>query len=554
MAPDAQRSMSGHRPALLSLGQPLQAAQWLRQRVRGRLRSDSRQVQPGDGFIAWPGAATDGRRHVASALERGASACLVEQDGIGAWSAQVQVWDSAAVATYAGLKAATGPIAAAFYGQPSQSLALLAVTGTNGKTSTTWWIAQALSKMKQGPPTRCGLVGTLGIGEPLALVDNGLTTPDPVTLQHHLREFVTQGYQACAIEASSIGIAERRLDGCEIRVAVLTNFTHDHLDYHGSMAAYWQAKAELFRWPGLKAAVVNLDDLQGLGLAADLGRSAPAIDLWTYAVADPARAGAGLTARLQAAAVHYAAHGEAGQAQPEGLCFEVHEIRAGEPTPATVAVRTRLIGLYNVANLLAVIGCLRAMGVPLTDAAHACAGLDPVPGRMECLGDPGQPLAVIDYAHTPDALDKALAGLRALANQRGGQLWCVFGCGGDRDPGKRPVMAAVAERGADRVTVTSDNPRSERPQTIISQILLGLSHSDDSLTQVHVEPDRALAIAQALAQAAPQDVVLIAGKGHEAYQEISGQRQPFSDQAHARAALALRPATGQRLGHSGAAA
>jgi UDP-N-acetylmuramoyl-L-alanyl-D-glutamate--2,6-diaminopimelate ligase len=554
MTTDAKLPLPGQRPVLASLGAPLQAAQWLRQRVRGRLRSDSRQVQPGDGFIAWPGAATDGRRHVASALARGASACLVEQDGIDAWSAQAQAWDSAGVASYAGLKAATGPIAAAFYGQPSQALELLAVTGTNGKTSTTWWIAQALSKMKQAPLTRCALVGTLGIGEPPALVGNGLTTPDPVTLQHHLREFVTQGYPACAIEASSIGIAERRLDGCEIRVAAFTNFTHDHLDYHGSMAAYWEAKAELFRWPGLRAAVVNLDDLQGVDLAADLAKTSPQIDLLTFGVVDSARAGRSLPPRLQACKVHYAAHGDADQAQPEGLCFEVHEARAGEKAPDVCVVRTRLIGLYNVANLLAVIGCLRALGVPLADAAQVCASLDPVPGRMECLGDAGQPLAVVDYAHTPDALDKALAGLRTLARQRGGQLWCVFGCGGDRDPGKRPIMAAVAERGADQVVITSDNPRSERPQTIISQILLGLSHGHDSLVQVHVEPDRALAIARALADAAPQDVVLIAGKGHEAYQEIAGQRQPFSDQAHARAALAWRPAAGPRHDLSGALA
>ena len=554
MTPDAKPPMAGRRPAFASLGQPAQAAQWLRQRVKGRLRSDSREVQPGDGFIAWPGAATDGRRHVASALARGASACLVEQDGIDAWSTQAQAWDSAAVANYSGLKAATGPIAAAFYDQPSEDLTLLAVTGTNGKTSTTWWIAQALSKMKQTPHTRCALVGTLGIGEPPALVGTGLTTPDPVTLQHHLREFVSQGYPACAIEASSIGIAERRLDGCEIRVAAFTNFTHDHLDYHGSMAAYWEAKAELFRWPGLRAAVVNLDDLQGVDLAADLAKTSPQIDLWTYGVVGTTRAGAGPAPRLQASAVHYAAHGNADQAQPEGLCFEVHERQTGAPAPAVGVVRTRLIGLYNVANLLAVIGCLRALGVPLAEAAQACAVLDPVPGRMECLGDAGQPLAVVDYAHTPDALDKALSGLRTLAAQRGGRLWCVFGCGGDRDPGKRPVMAAVAERGADQVVITSDNPRSERPQTIISQILLGLSHGHDSLAQVHVEPDRAQAIAHALAEAAPQDVVLIAGKGHEAYQEALGQRQPFSDQAHARAALALRPAADQRRDLSGALA
>ena len=498
----------------VELDTPQQAVDWLRARVKGKLETDSRRVGAGDAFIAWPGAATDGRRYVPDALAQGATACLVEREGLSGLA-------DARVAAYAQLKAATGPIAAAYYGNPSARMTLLAVTGTNGKTSVSWWIAQALASRQT--PQRCAVVGTLGIGEPPQLAFNGLTTPDPVLLQRSLRELVDGGVSTCAIEASSIGLAERRLDGCQFRVALFTNFSHDHLDYHGSMEAYWQAKAELFSWPGLQAAVVNVDDAQGVDLAARLGQTA--LDLWTYSASGAS------AARLRASAVHYADH-----AAQYGLCFELSE--AGDAQP--YSVRSGLIGQYNVANLLAVIGGLRALGVSLAEAADLCAGLRAVPGRMECISLPGQPLAVVDYAHTPDALDQALAGLRALAQQRGGQLWCLFGCGGDRDASKRPVMAALAEKNADQVMVTSDNPRFEKPQAIISQMLLGLSHGHGAQDHVHVEPDRALAIAQVLAQAKPEDVVLIAGKGHEDYQDIAGQKLPFSDQAQARAALALR--------------
>jgi len=518
------------------LHSPADAADWLRSRVTGRLHSDSRRVGQGDGFIAWPGAATDGRQYVARALAQGASACLVEADGWASMAPSVEASGApvAKVASYAGLKAATGPIAAAFHGQPSEGLSLLAVTGTNGKTSCSWWLAQALSKLKHTQPVRCAVVGTLGIGEPPHLVFNGLTTPDPVTLQHALREMVEQGVQACAIEASSIGIAERRLDGCSVRVALFTNFTHDHLDYHGSMEAYWQAKAELFRWPGLQAAVVNADDLQGVTLVGDLHDARSPVAVWTCSTEGKVL---GNHPALHATRITYGAHG-APDAERYGLCFDVSEHRAGQPVGEACRVNTGLIGEYNVANLLGVMGTLRALGVSLADAAQACSGLTPVPGRMQCLGGAGQPLAVVDYAHTPDALHKALQGLRPLVQQRGGQLWCVFGCGGDRDASKRPMMAAIAQEHADQVMVTSDNPRSEKPETIISQILLGLNPK--CTDRVHVEPDRALAIAHAIAQASERDVVLIAGKGHEDYQEIGGHKQAFSDPSQALAALNRR--------------
>ena len=504
---------------MLTLTSPRLAAQWLKERVQGALHADSRPVGAGDGFIAWPGAATDGRRHVASALAQGAAACLVEHDGVEAFGFD-QAGFGDRIASYPGLKAATGPIAAAFYDDPSAALELIAVTGTNGKTSTAWWLAEALAAPEPGVPAPCAVMGTLGIGVPPALTYTGLTTPDPVMMQRELRALVARGFGACAIEASSIGIAERRLDGARIAVAVFTNFTQDHLDYHGSMEAYWEAKAELFRWPGLRAAVINIDDVHGASLCASLiDRGIGALDVWTVSAA-------GAPARLMARDVGYDA---------QGLQFSVAE-QGGETVER---LATGLIGQYNVANLLGVIGALRALGLPLARAVAACARLGSVPGRMERVSaGPAAPLAVVDYAHTPDALDKALAGLRPLAQQRGGALWCVFGCGGDRDPIKRPMMAAVAERQADRVVVTSDNPRSENPDAIVSQVLRGLSRPDAA----QVQPDRAAAIADAIAQAAPEDVVLIAGKGHEAWQEIAGRRIPFSDRAHALDALVQRGA------------
>jgi len=491
---------------------PLEAAGWLAGRVRGGLACDSRQVGGGDGFIAWPGAAVDGRRFVPSALAQGAGACLVEAQGAEAFAFSADE----RIAAYDGLKAATGPIAAAYYEQPSGRIDVLAVTGTNGKTTTAWWLAQALSKARAGRGQGgCGVVGTLGVGQPPQVQYTGLTTPDPVLLQGWFRRFADAGLSACAIEASSIGIVERRLDGTRIRVAVFTNFTQDHLDYHGSMDDYWDAKAALFRWPGLQAAVVNLDDAKGVELAELLqGR----LDLWTVSC-DAAQAGA----RLRALDIAYG---------DEGLRFTVAEGEAREP------LSTRVIGQYNVANLLGVIAALRSVDVPLADAVDACRELLPVPGRMECLQLPGQPLVAVDYAHTPDALDKALAALRPLADQRGGQLWCVFGCGGDRDATKRPLMAAVAEKNADRVVVTSDNPRGEKPEAIISQVLLGLSHREG----VAVEANRATAIELAVGAAGANDVILLAGKGHEDYQEVAGVRLPFDDRVQARQALQERAA------------
>ncbi len=488
---------------------PAAAAQWLRQHTRGTLRSDSRQVQPGDAFLAWPGAASDARSHVEAALAAGAAVCLVEAEGVSAFDL-----DAVRVATYSGLRQAAAPVAAAYFESPSTQLALLAVTGTNGKTSTAWWLAQALSQLGQ----RCALVGTLGIGEPGALVHNGLTTPDPVLLQQQLRRLVDEGFKACALEASSIGLAEHRLDACAVHTAVFTNFTQDHLDYHGSMQAYWQAKAALFDWPGLKAAVINIDDAKGAALAEGLQSRGAALALWTLSCEGPAR--------LMARDIQHGTDPRTGA--------EVMRFTVVEEGGASAQVTAPVVGHYNVLNLLGVMGTLRSLGLPLADAASACAQLTPVPGRMESLAQPGKPLVVIDYAHTPDALDKVLGALKPLAQSRGGALYCVFGCGGDRDAAKRPLMAQAAARQADRLILTSDNPRSEDPAAILADIAAGLPAGSDARQQA----DRSLAIAQAIASAAAQDVVLIAGKGHEDYQEVKGVKRPFSDRLHAEAALA----------------
>ncbi len=493
-----------------------QAARWLKDHVTGTLRTDSRAVQPGDAFIAWPGAAVDGRSFVNAALQAGAAVCLVEAQGADAFALPGE-----RVERFAGLKAATGPIAAEYFGHPSNEVAVLAVTGTNGKTSTAWWLAQALSALPAARAMPCAMIGTLGVGRPPAaaaaedaataqgdVVSTGLTTPDPVQLQAALRRFASQGLKACAVEASSIGIEEARLDGVQIRVALFTNFTQDHLDYHGSMEAYWQAKRRLFAWPGLHSVVLNIDDVRGVELASVFAASP--LDLWTVSTVR--------AARLQARHIHY---------QSAGVGFEVVE---GD---TAFSVQTHLIGSYNVSNLLGVLAAMRALGVPLADAVQACSHLHAVPGRMECLGSQGTPLVAVDYAHTPDALDHALAALRPLVQARGGKLWCVFGCGGDRDASKRPLMGAIAAKLADQVVVTSDNPRSEKSEAIIAQILLGLP----SCHTLVVQPDRAQAIADTLARAAAQDVVLLAGKGHEATQEIAGVKTAFSDRAHAASAL-----------------
>ena len=491
------------------------ALAWLRARVSGgHLQTDSRKVEPGDAFIAWPGGVVDGRAYVAQAVERGAVACLVELEGVEQFELQ-----GLPVAALQSLKAATGEIASQWQGVPSAALDVLAVTGTNGKTSISWWLAQAIAHLcEAGVLAHRGsaMVGTLGVGIPPAqLQTTGMTTPDPVLLQSAFRQFVDAGYGACTIEASSIGIVEHRLAGTRLKLAIFTNFTQDHLDYHGSMAAYWAAKRALFMWPGLHAAVINVDDPKGAELEQTLHSTA--VDVWTVSVQATA------SARLKASNI---------RAGERGLVFEVCE---GD---ACVTLNSQTIGQYNVSNLLEVIASLRVLGASLQHAVEACAALAPVPGRMEQVTAPHAPLVAVDYSHTPDALEKALQALRPLAVQRTGKLWCVFGCGGNRDATKRPLMGRIAQQRADEIIVTSDNPRGEAPQAIIDAIVHGMAADCGGLWRV--QADRAVAIAEAIALAKPQDVILIAGKGHEDYQEVAGVKHPFLDIAQAEKALQQR--------------
>ncbi len=493
----------------LSLLQASQAAAWLTARVTGALRTDHRALQPGDGFVAWPGQHVDARRFLQQALDVGAAACLIEADG----AAEGGLEPDDRIASVASLQQHIGAIASAFHGHPSRRLRMLAVTGTNGKTSTAWWTAQALTALGQ----RCGVVGTLGIGAPglaAALKSSGLTTPDAVQLQQALSDFVDDGFAACALEASSIGLVQHRLAGTQIDIALFSNLSQDHLDLHGSMDAYRDAKRLLFSWPGLRVAVFNIDDAMGAAFADELmsSRAEGGPQVWTVSRQTDAR--------LRGSNLHI---------EDGGLVFDVHE------DSAAVVVKCQLVGDFNADNLLLVIGALRALGVSLPDAAAAVSASTPVPGRLQRI-DGSDLVVVVDYAHTPDALQKALRALRPLAAARNGRLWCVFGCGGNRDATKRPLMGAVAVAHADHVVLTSDNPRDESPASILSQILAGVTGHDD----VDVIEDRHAAIESAVQRAAPGDVLLLAGKGHEQTQETAGVSRVFCDAAEARVALAAR--------------
>ncbi len=457
---------------------------------------DSRAVKPGDVFVALKGHRGDGREYIPQALARGAAGVLYEAGPVAPFAGpQVAV---------PALGAALGDIAHLVYGRPSEQLWLCGVTGTNGKTSVTQWIAQAMNALG----CKCAVIGTLGSGFPGQLADSINTTPDAVALHGLLARFVAEGALTCAMEVSSIGLDQGRTNGAAFDVAVFTNLTRDHLEYHGDMAAYGRAKELLFEVPGLKTAVINLDDPFGADLAASL---AGRVRVVGYTL--EGRGGADLV--LAAENLRMTA---------TGLAF----------TLAGTEIEAPLIGRFNASNLLAVIGALLAGDETLADIARVLRRIEPPAGRMQAVGGHGEPLVIVDYAHTPDALDKALKTLRETAAARGGQLVCVFGCGGDRDRGKRPLMGAVVEILADRVVLTDDNPRNEDPQAIIDEILVGMK------TRPEIRPDRAAAIRAAVATADEKDVVLIAGKGHETYQEAAGVRHPFSDVEHARLALGAR--------------
>jgi UDP-N-acetylmuramyl-tripeptide synthetase len=511
------------------LDTPQAVVQWLHAHKVQQLCADSRAVETGDAFVAWPGCATDARAFVAGAFSKGAVAALVEADDAANSALPAALLNDPRVALVRGLKAKCGEIASLFYQQPSHQLDVVAVTGTNGKTSTTWWLAQALSAAGRD----CGLVGTLGVGRMSNLAQTGLTTPDPIRLQQTLRGLVGQGATACAMEASSIGLAEARMTGTAVRVAVFTNLSQDHLDYHVNMDSYWQAKRALFSWPGLQAAVVNVDDAHGAALAQELiGK----LDVWTIGLA--AQSGAG-KARLQAHNI---------RATATGTAFDVIEYRDAQLLESH-SLDLPIVGDYNVSNMLSVLASMRALGIDLAAACANSSNLEAVPGRMQLVDAGRSDISVlVDYAHTPDALVQALQAVRPMLNGSTRRLWCVMGCGGDRDTSKRATMAQAAVDHADAVVFTSDNPRTEEPQTIVDQLMsAALAHDPASSKTVLQQVDRAQAITTAVAKAARGDVVVIAGKGHEDYQEIAGVRMPFSDVQVASAALrSLRPAGGMQ--------
>jgi UDP-N-acetylmuramoyl-L-alanyl-D-glutamate--2,6-diaminopimelate ligase len=467
------------------------------------LATDSRRLNPGEVFLACQGRSYHALDHLDEALSRGASAVLWEPSP--AW---VEFPKSAAVVNVpvSALSQCLGPIASRYYDNPAQSMTVVGITGTDGKTSVSQLLAQALDQ--EAAP--CGVIGTLGCGRPGALIPGLHTTPDALTLQRTLAELRDAGARWISMEVSSHALDQGRVNGTAIDYAVLTNLSRDHLDYHGDMQSYAQAKRRLFEVPGLDTAILNIDDAFGRELVAQLRAQTRVLGY-----------GLGDAAGLDCEAV-LADRLEPG---PRGL-------RARVRTPwGSGELESRLLGRFNLQNLLAVLTTLLAIGIELTEALLRLRELHAVPGRMEVVpADPGSPLAVVDYAHTPAALTQVL---EALREHCAGRLWCVFGCGGDRDRGKRALMADAAERLSDRIVVTDDNPRTEDPERIVQDILAGLGRPE----QARVERDRGRAISLALGEAGPEDVVLIAGKGHEEVQIVGTECRPFSDREQVERAL-----------------
>ena len=509
--------MSGPLPmAAIELGQllpPERVPEVFRDLTVTGLALDSRRVSAGDLFLAVRGWQDDGRAHIPQALTGNCAAVVAEARGIERFEAECAAVAKAGIPLIlmADLQSLVSPIAANFYGHPGRQLDVIGVTGTNGKTT----CAMLLARMAHLLGWRAGLIGTLGCGivadGEADLVDTGMTTPDAVSLQRSLARLRAESVNFVAMEVSSHGLEQGRVSAVGIDCALYTNLSRDHLDYHGSEQRYAEAKARLFTQPGLNQAVINVDDAWGAAILSALPRHLRTVSY-----------GLGATAQVRAENI---------RAGADGLRF-----RLCSPW-GDAEVESRLLGEFNVYNLLALIATFCLRGTALARVVGLIPRLEPVPGRMEMLVRPGAPRVVVDYAHTPDALEKALHSLRGHCQ---GRLWCVFGCGGDRDQGKRPQMGAVAESLADRILVTSDNPRREEPQAIIDQILVGMTE----LKHVRVLADRKEAIDTAIADANEEDCILIAGKGHENYQETGGRRLPFSDLDAASAALDARAARG----------
>ena len=460
-----------------------------------------RNVKPGDAFIALAGTREHGIAYAASAVEAGAAIVLAEAPLPAEASRPANQ-----VVSVKHLRRHVGELAARFHGRASEAMTVVGVTGTNGKTSTVQMLAQAFTTLGK----RTATIGTLGTGLHGAVVAGERTTPDAISMQAQLADFRAAGATHVAMEVSSHALEQGRVNAVAFDIAVFTNLTRDHLDYHGTMEAYGAAKAKLFTWPGLRHAVINVDDPFGAKLAKQVGEG---VQVWRTSTAG------GSDADVRASMI---------TTNGQGIAFEL-------TTPWGVRViRSRLIGRFNVANLLAVIAVLGASGESFESIVNAITALEPVEGRMNRIGgERGKPLVVVDYAHTPDALTQALSSVRAHTS---GKVICVFGCGGERDPGKRPQMGAIAEKLADLAIVTDDNPRGEDGDTIVAQILAGFTRADAAV----VERDREAAIRLALRHARKDDVILVAGKGHETYQEGAQGKRPFDDMAVARAAMEAR--------------
>lgn len=478
------------------------------------LALDSRWVRAGDLFLAYPGETSDGRDYIAQAISAGAAAIVVEPGLSSSLSTLPVPLLPVPLLEVAGLRAQVSAIADRFFDHPSAALSVIGVTGTNGKTSVTQLLGQALRQLGR----RCGVIGTLGNSLDGRVSGGGLTTPDPIGLQQQLADWRDQQVRYVAMEVSSHGLAQARVRGVSFRGAVFTNLTRDHLDFHGTMANYGAAKAALFDAQGLQFAVINSDDAFGRELVQRLRGKLKVVD---FSLTEPAT----ISVR--------------------DIRFSLGGVRAQLATPwGSIAVNSSLLGDFNLSNLLAVVGVLGELGIGADEIEKIIPSLQPIAGRMERVGNAlGNDNAethsdvevVVDYAHTPDAIEHALVASRRHCQ---GQLWCVFGCGGDRDRGKRPLMGALAAQLADVCILTSDNPRSENPDAILAEIRQGIPL--DAGASVHIEVDRAAAITQAVANARAGDLVLIAGKGHEDYQVIGSERLPFSDIAVARAALQQR--------------
>jgi len=481
---------------------------------------DSRAVMPGGVFFAYPGSQRDGRDFITSAIQKGASCIVYEaRDGFSP-NANNPIPRDISLIPYEGLQAAVGEFAARFYHHPSASFKLIGVTGTNGKTSVSQFIAQGFHQAG----FKTAVMGTVGKGVWPNLSDATHTTDDPIELQHQFAAYRAQDVEYVAMEVSSHALDQGRLSGSIVDTAVFTQLSRDHLDYHGSMEAYAAAKARLFNWPNLARAVINLDDPYGRDYYRALKKSATSCRILTYCL------GVNPTEDLM---------GDADLGGDDQLVVTDKQVIS---TGYRVSVRSNwgdgqflcpFFGEFNIANLLASLGVWLLHGMPWEQGLAQLAQLHAAAGRLQCLGGGDLPLVIVDYAHTPDALEKALLALREHCQAR---LWCVVGCGGDRDRGKRPLMAEIATRLADMTIFTSDNPRSEDPQAIIDEMLMGVPGSD----RYQVELDRRAAIAYAVQNADTHDMVLVAGKGHEKTQTIGNQVYPFDDVMEVRLALEIR--------------